>query len=269
MEPCENAANMHIAAFPHGAPCWLDIAATGRVAAARFYSDLFGWEVMESTMPDGHVYSVLGSAGKRLGIAYQLKPEQKAAGVTPHWEIYFRVDDCDTAAAKAVESGGTILAGPMEISTLGRMASIRDLEGAVFSIWQPRSHQGAQVWREPDAPTWVELAARDTAKAAAFYASFLGWNVAEQVHPQAGIYRRFSVAGSDWGGLIQMNDQWGDMPSHWSVYFQASDVDATAARVKELGGSWFVPPFDAPPVGRIAMRADPQGAGFYIIRLTA
>jgi len=59
-------------------------------------------------------------------------------------------------------------------------------------------------------------------------------------------------------------DDWGDLPSHWMVYFAVDDTDATAARVTELGGVVSVPPFDA-PVGKMAVVNDPDGNAFSII----
>ena len=51
------------------------------------------------------------------------------------------------------------------------------------------------------------------------------------------------------------------MPAVWNVYLGADDVDAVAARTKELGGSVMAEPFDI-PVGRMAVLVDPQGAVF-------
>ena len=68
-------------------------------------------------------------------------------------------------------------------------------------------------------------------------------------------------------GVLQMTAEWGDMPSHWSIYVLVPDVDACVARAAELGGKVCVPAFDAPGVGRIARIDDPTGAGAYVIQL--
>jgi predicted enzyme related to lactoylglutathione lyase len=79
----------------------------------------------------------------------------------------------------------------------------------------------------------------------------------------------FSVDDEKQGGLLQMNEQWGDMASHWSIYLRVTDVDATVAKAQSLGGSVCVPAFDAPGVGRIAMIGDPTGGYAYLIALSA
>ena len=43
-------------------------------------------------------------------------------------------------------------------------------------------------------------------------------------------------------------------------YVTVDDIDATVAKVKELGGNVIVPPTDIPKVGRFSVFADPQGA---------
>ena len=49
-------------------------------------------------------------------------------------------------------------------------------------------------------------------------------------------------------------------PPHWLIYFNVADVDASAAKAKELGAKFFVPPMSVEDVGRMAIMADPQGA---------
>ncbi len=51
------------------------------------------------------------------------------------------------------------------------------------------------------------------------------------------------------------------VPAHWSVYWQVDDVDATADRVKVLGGAVVDGPTDT-PYGRMATVTDPSGAMF-------
>ena len=44
------------------------------------------------------------------------------------------VDDVDARAARATHARGTVLAGPMDIPTVGRMAIIQDPTGGVIGI---------------------------------------------------------------------------------------------------------------------------------------
>jgi hypothetical protein len=53
-----------------------------------------------------------------------------------------------------------------------------------------------------------------------------------------------------------------EVPSFWLPYFQVTDVDATAAKAKALGGQIHYGPQDIPDAGRFVVVADPQGAAF-------
>ena len=64
-------------------------------------------------------------------------------------------------------------------------------------------------------------------------------------------------------------DQWKGVPPHWSMYVTVADCDERAARATQLGGKLYMPPTDIPNVGRFSVIADPQGATFNIIQMTA
>jgi predicted enzyme related to lactoylglutathione lyase len=56
------------------------------------------------------------------------------------------------------------------------------------------------------------------------------------------------------------------MPPHWLVYFASTDVDASAKKVKDLGGSVMLEPQDFPG-GRFTIASDPQGGAFGILTM--
>ena len=65
---------------------------------------------------------------------------------------------------------------------------------------------------------------------------------------------------------MEMDEVWGDMPSHFMTYFRVEDCDASAAKAAELGGEVCVPPTEIPP-GKFSVINDPQGATFSIMSL--
>jgi predicted enzyme related to lactoylglutathione lyase len=76
-------------------------------------------------------------------------------------------------------------------------------------------------------------------------------------------YTMFQVGGKEVGGT--MPPQMAGVPNHWHVYFAVADADATAAKIKQLGGSVLVEPFDT-PIGKMAVVTDPQGATFSLFQ---
>jgi uncharacterized protein len=55
-------------------------------------------------------------------------------------------------------------------------------------------------------------------------------------------------------------------PPSWIGYVAVDDVDATAQKIKRLGGTVYVEPRDIPNVGRFAVVADPQRATFALFK---
>jgi hypothetical protein len=55
----------------------------------------------------------------------------------PFWQPYVAVEDPDATTAKAKELGGAALMEPMDVPKVGRLAVLRDPQGATFGIIRP------------------------------------------------------------------------------------------------------------------------------------
>jgi predicted enzyme related to lactoylglutathione lyase len=113
--------------------CWSELATRDVDKAAAFYKGLFGWSTKDSTgQPVKYVeFTPEGDAMPTGGL---LQMNEQWEGMPAHWGIYFRVSDCDTAAAQVQQLGGKICHGPFDAPNVGRMAVCNDPQGAVFSI---------------------------------------------------------------------------------------------------------------------------------------
>lgn len=108
---------------------------------------------------------------------------------------------------------------------------------------------------------WFELATTDAKSALAFYGALFGWTSVAQDMGEHGTYNLLKLDGKDVGGLYEMfGPMFEGVPPHWMPYVCSADVDATAAKVTELGGKVLMPPLDIPDVGRMVVFSDPQGA---------
>ena len=244
---------------------WPELATTDQKAGVAFYRALFGWDVSDSPIGPTEVYSTLQMRGKPIGAACTLRPEETKMGVPPHWNAYVTVANTDEAVKKAESLGAKVFAPPFDVMDYGRMAVLQDPTGAVFQVWQPKTHIGAMILNEPGALCWTELSTRDTKAAEAFYIGLFGWGVKHSAPGSPMEYTEFSVAGTPGIGMMPMPEQVpAFVPSYWMPYFQVTDTDASATKVKELGGKVMVPPQDIPSTGRFAVVADPQGAVFAV-----
>ena len=117
-----------------GTVCWTELATSDLKKAETFYSDVFGWTLKQSDIPDMD-YTEFSNGSQPLG--GMMKLMEHMVGVPSHWGIYFMVDDCDAMAAKATTLGATVCAAPQDIPNTGRFAVIQDPQGATFMIFKP------------------------------------------------------------------------------------------------------------------------------------
>jgi predicted enzyme related to lactoylglutathione lyase len=101
---------------------------------AKFYQAVFGFET-EAVVSADFDYQTLHLRGRPVaalhGVGHAL-PRDRG----PHWMTYFQVADTDAATARVAELGGHVLQSPREASS-GRLATVADPEGAVFTIVRP------------------------------------------------------------------------------------------------------------------------------------
>lgn len=106
---------------------------------------------------------------------------------------------------------------------------------------------------------WAELMTSDHQAAKKFYTSLFGWETEE--YPMEGMdYTVLKVDGEPVGGIMASPPESQGMPPAWGLYVTVDNVDATAARVEELGGKIMRPPTDIPEIGRFCVFQDPQGS---------
>ena len=251
-----------VSSYATGQPCWADVTSPDVEAAARFYSELFGWEAQTDPRPEAGGYTMFARDGSYVAAASP--PPQE--GIPPHWSVYLAADDVDGIAARIRDAGGDVMMEPFDVFDAGRMTLASDPAGAVFGLWQGNAHPGSQLRGEPGTMNWAEVQTHDKTAAQPFYEQVFSYDTEAMDMGPPGEYVLFKVNGQPAAGLIEIAPEWGDVPSNWSVVFQVDDCDAAVAKVQELGGSVIVPPRDLEGVGRFAVVADPWGAVFQVIK---
>jgi hypothetical protein len=112
---------------------------------------------------------------------------------------------------------------------------------------------------------WYELMTTDMAAARAFYAEVVGWGAHDTSTPDLA-YTLFTTGEASVSGLMGLPEEARKMGAtpRWMGYVGVNDVDATASRIRRLGGAVYVPPTDS-NIGRISVVADPQMATLALI----
>lgn len=243
---------------PAGAPCWVDLWTSDVQRSRRFYAELFGWEAAEPS-PEFGGYFMFNRNGVPVSGAMGPMADSPAEDL---WRPYLATDDIARAVEAAEAAGARIVFPPIPVADLGIQAVLVDPTGAGIGAWQPGSFPGFTVLDEPGSPSWFELLTTDYARAVDFYRSVFAWEA--EVVSDTDDFRYTVLNTPSEGQRAGIMDAKSFLPpggSHWSVYFETQDVDATVAKVRSLGGGVSQEPADT-PYGRTATVADPCGAVF-------
>jgi predicted enzyme related to lactoylglutathione lyase len=248
--------------YAPGEFCWVDVSTTDVEAAKGFYSDLLGVEAE----------SAPGDPDETGGYGFFMKDGKMIAGIGPvqsdeghsAWASYIRVEDADEIAEKVKEARGSVFFGPADLpNDSGRVAMLRDPEGAFIGIIQQQRHPGAQLVNEPGTWTWSNLMTRDLEGAKDFYGKVFGWTAQhnEEAPPNVEMWQ---VEGQRWpegmGGLMGIaDDMSAEMPAHWQVYLMVENADEAIEKAESNGAKLAFGPIDV-PIARMATLVDPQGA---------
>jgi predicted enzyme related to lactoylglutathione lyase len=245
---------------------WRELLTHDLQASQRFYKELFGWEFENvgsaSGLASDSTYSLIRHNGDLIGGMIDTVALNGRDDIS-QWVILMSVNDVDAAAAKFSEDGGEVVTPPTDLQRRGRIAVVRDAEGALLGLLQTRDGDPAD--REPEIGgfLWDELWTTDVEGATAFYRNVAGfdsadWDIDENQETGAS-YRLLTAADTPRAGIMP-NPLEGLGPV-WVSYLRVADPSAITARVAGLGGNVIVEAQPRPLGGQVAFIAGPSGAG--------
>ncbi len=114
--------------------CWNELMTSDSDAAFNFYSQLFGWKILqEMEMGPMGTYRVFGLGEKQMGGMMTIP---KGTPMPTMWIYYTETSDLDAAIARAKKKGATVMNGPMDVPGGGRIAQLMDSQHAAFALHQ-------------------------------------------------------------------------------------------------------------------------------------
>ncbi|MGW9029227.1 VOC family protein [Streptomyces sp. NPDC055722] len=111
--------------------CWFELMAREPEKAKDFYRAVLGWD--GETHPFGpSEYTEWELGGETFGGMKRMN-EDFPSELPAHWTMYVAVEDCDAAAARVTELGGSVRVQPTTIPP-GRFAVVSDPQGGYLSL---------------------------------------------------------------------------------------------------------------------------------------
>ena len=232
---------------------WFDLLTEDVQAAQQFYKELFGWRFTADTnSPD---YYVIYSGDKPIGGI--VEHENKDPTIQESmWLVSLSVADVNRAVSAVKGRNGKVLDGPVDIKGRGRMAVIRDAEGAELVLIRAAGGDPPDGGFKTGEWLWVDLFTKDAQKALDFYGAVAGYNT--QTIPTADedfiiLLRR---SGRAYAGVVKL--QWDEVEPNWLPYIKVDDLVGTISKAEKLGGILLL------RTENVAIIADPTGGVFGI-----
>lgn len=252
--------------YSHGQFNWVDLNSHDMAAASEFYSALFDWSCATQDTQGGPPYGIFNLGEHQIAGIGEMDEEMKSSGMPPMWNSYINVDGIESVVEQVGQLGGNVIVPVMQVMDAGKLAFIQEPSGGICALWEKGNHIGATLCNDTGAFCWNELATREIDKAKTFFQDLLGWTYDKNEQSPAEYY---IIKNGDRmnGGIMAMDESWGEIPSHWTVYFSVADVNASTEKLKALGGKVMHGPFET-EVGPISVCSDPQGAMFNLIQMS-
>jgi predicted enzyme related to lactoylglutathione lyase len=233
-----------------------------------FYGEVFGWNLQPFPGP---VPSVMAYSNVMPVVGLMQVPQEVPLAVVP----YVTVADCESAARRAVELGGTQTLAKQAVQEMGWCTSVVDPWGNEVAFWQERDPDHVPQLNEgfqgKDPVCWVELLSQDLEGAVSFWKQVVGWGfqVMEGVDDYAFVegYPRREVSGVAGAGIL--TGEAAGMARGANVYVSVEDLGATEARVTENGGRVIMSRVPVPGMGHFSLFLDPEGNRLAIMEMGA
>ena len=236
---------------------WHTLTSENLEASKKFYAALLGWQYADTTVL-GKKYTVA-----RLGkqpVAGLRGPDPELGKTASHWLAYMSAADVDGTVAKARAAGAKVLAGPVDVGTLGRAAVLADPQGAPFGLVRLSAGDPADPAQPlENAFFWNEYLTHDLDATLAFYNGLFPYEVTTSKSEENAAYVVLKNAKAR-AGVFRLPDSQRQVPPNWLPYVRVADPAAMAARVAGLGGKVLLEPKPQHRKGSLAIVADPAGA---------
>ncbi|MGW6455074.1 VOC family protein [Streptomyces sp. NPDC055078] len=115
--------------------------------------------------------------------------------------------------------------------------------------------------RPEGTPCWTDAMFPDIEAAKSFYGEVLGWTFGESAEEFGGYTQAYRDGKAVAAVFPQLPDADGG-PAAWNLYFATPDAEATAARIRENGGTLATEPMTVGDFGTMVTAQDPTGMFF-------
>ena len=234
---------------------WFDLLSEDVDAARLFYGHVFGWTFQDFD-EDGEYKLIRNGSVPIAGLA----PVEERDSEAPEsfWLATLSVLDVDWAARVVKHRGGEILVEPVDVPGRGRLAAVRDPQGAALVLLRAAGGDPPDGIHAMGDWLWTDYWTHDAGAAQAFYRELVRYESKDIEVGKDHTYRVFGRDGRARAGLVELTLEGVD--PNWLPYVRVDDVSGAARRAQERGGKVLLLRDD------VAVLLDPTGAAIGVQR---
>ncbi len=196
-----------------------------------FYEKVFGWEY-ENIYENYTAY-----LGKKPIVGLYETPEKFKQMRMPHfWMTYIQVNNVENTVAKARELGG-IIEMQQEIEDFGKVALIRDPQGAGFTVYEGENLKSTRTENQPNTMIWNELHISNAKNIIPFYEGIFDWKFTET---ETNHFEIKNGKGEYIADALEIPNEYKGKYEYWVCTFGVDDLQETKSKILENKGGVII-----------------------------
>ncbi|PIA77387.1 hypothetical protein BFR04_08025 [Gaetbulibacter sp. 4G1] len=209
-------------------PFFADISTYSPKKTIPFYERSFRWKYYKA---NNYFTAFLGNT--EVSGLYETPEKFKQMRMPHFWMTYIKVANLDVTIDKAKQLGG-IIELSYEMNGFGKVALIRDPQGAGFTIYEGDKLKNTRTKNIKNTLIWNELHVSDVTKIIPFYQEIFNWQI---VQNQNEIYEVLNNEGEYIADIMEIQNQYKGKYEYWVCMFGVENLATSKKLILENGGS--------------------------------
>lgn len=208
-------------------PIFADLSTYKPEESISFYENVFGWQYQK----EYDYYTAYLDHDPVVGL-YETPEKFKQMRMPHFWMTYIQVNDVTSTVDKARELGG-IIEMQEEIHGYGKVALIRDPQGAGFTIYEGSELQSTRTQSTPNTLIWNELHVSNIQNVLPFYQGIFHWEIAEVDEGMFQVYNKDEEHIAD---ILEIPNELKGKYEYWVSSFGVGNLEEIKRKIIANGG---------------------------------
>ncbi len=234
-------------------PIFSDLSSYSPKTSISFYEEVFGWKYYHE-----YDYFTAYKENQEVVGLYETPDKFKQMRMPHFWMTYIQVNSVDKTVEQAQQLDG-IIEMTDTISGYGKVALIRDPQGAGFTVYEGDALRSTRTNNEANTLIWNELHVSDINRILPFYQGIFEWDIKDNGYGGVEVYNNQQDHITD---ILEIPNDYKGKYEYWISSFGVDDLQGTKSKILSLGGSVIIDEGD-----RILVTDHSGEAFFYIAQV--